>query len=152
MVVDDAGGLPGGNRPLRTAGAQAYSYWFSFIGNVLGTPGHMDGWSSEGSFKDGTPGIWFLGWEDRPNRLDDPKVAATALRDGNFDYLTNAVAWSADDTAHTLPDSLYLARKPAFFDAGKGYAWPWVDPAGSPRLHELPAKARYDAGTPFRQP
>jgi hypothetical protein len=151
-VVDDMNDLPGRAGPLRAAGAQVYSYWFSFIGNVLGTPGHTGGWSYNGSFRNGTPGIWLLGWEDLPNHLDDPKVASTTLRDGNFDYLTNKAAWDAEDTAHTLPDSLYLPTKPAFFSAGKGYTWPWVNPAGAPQLYALPAKARYDAGTPFAQP
>ncbi len=151
-VVDDINNVPGGNGPLRAAGAELYSYWFSFIGNVLGTPGHMGGWSTNGSFKNGKPGIWLLGWDDLPNRLDDPAVANTAIRDANFDYLTNSVAWAASDTAHALPNSLYLTGKPAFFDAGRGYTWPWVNPTGSPQLFVLPAKARYDAGTPFTQP
>jgi hypothetical protein len=45
-----------------------------------------------------------------------------------------------------------LTQEPAFFNAGKGYTWPWVNPTGSPQLYTLPAKARYDAGTPFTQP
>jgi hypothetical protein len=45
-----------------------------------------------------------------------------------------------------------LTHKPAFFDAGRGYTWPWVDPVGATKLYVLPAKARYDAGTPFTQP
>jgi len=151
-VVDDIDRLPGRNGPLRAAGAQIYSYWFSFIGNVLGTPGHTSGWSYNGSFRNGRPGIWLLGWEDLPNQLDDPNVANTTIRDANFDYLTNTVVWAANDTAHRLPNSLYLTRKPAFFNAGRGYTWPWVNPTGSPQLYTLPAKARYDAGTPFKQP
>jgi hypothetical protein len=151
-IADDIENIPGRNGPLRAAGAQAYSYWFSFIGNVLGTPGHTSEWSYDGTFKRGTPGIWLLGWEDLPNQLDDPKVAETAIRDGNFDYVTNKAVWAANDMAHALPDSFYLTQKPAFFDAGKGYTWPWVDPAGSQQLYALPAKARYDAGTPFAQP
>lgn len=82
----------------------------------------------------------------------DPNVAAKAIQDGNFDYLTNSVTWASSDTRHTLPNSLYLRQKPAFFKAGSGYTWPWVNPAGSPELYTLPAKARYDAGTPFTQP
>jgi hypothetical protein len=50
------------------------------------------------------------------------------------------------------PDSIYLARKPAFINAGKGCTWPWVNPAGPSEVYVLPAKARYDAGTPFGQP
>ena len=148
-VVDDINNLPGGNHPLRAAGAQTYSYWFSFIGNVLGTPGHMNGWSYNGSRRDRTSGIWLLGWD---SQLDDPTVTRTAIRDANFDYLTNSVIWAANDRTHTLPKSLYLTQNPAFFDAGRGYTWPWVDPTGSPQLYELPAKARFDAGTPFIQP
>ncbi|HUB13741.1 MAG TPA: hypothetical protein VMB34_17465 [Acetobacteraceae bacterium] len=151
-VADDIANVPGGNGPLRAAGAQMYSYWFSFIGNVLGTPGHTSGWSYNCSSNTGTPCVWLLGWDNLPHEHDDPNVAATAIRDGNFDYLTNTVTWAAGDTVHALPSSLYLTRKPAFFDAGRGYTWPWVDPIRSPHIHQLPAKARYDAGTPFKQP
>ena len=45
----------------------------------------------------------------------------------------------------TLPDSLYLTSKPAFFGNN---TWPWVDATGATKLHTLPARARYDAGTP----
>ena len=103
-IADDIENIPGRNGPLRAAGAQAYSYWFSFIGNVLGTPGHTSEWSYDGTFKRGTPGIWLLGWEDLPNQLDDPKVAETAIRDGNFDYVTNKAVWAANDMAHALPE------------------------------------------------
>ncbi len=151
-VSDDINDLPGRNAPLRAAGAQEYSYWFSFIGNVLGTPGHTGDWSYNGSLRNGVHSIWLLGWDNLPHQLDDPNVAQTAIRDGNFDYLTNTVVWAANDTTHSLPNSLYLTRKPTFFDAGKGYTWPWVNPIGSPQIHTLPAKARYDAGAPFRQP
>jgi len=146
-VIDDINNLPGGNAPLRAAGAMAYSYWFSFVGNVLGTPGAMRRWSYDGSPRNGSAGIWLLGWYDGPPYLIDANVARTTFLDGNFDYVTNSVTWATGDTAHKLPDSLYLSRKPAFFH---GYTWPWVDPSGSGReLYTLPAKARYDAGTPF---
>jgi hypothetical protein len=151
-VADDINNLPGRNAPLRAAGAQVYSYWFSFIGNVLGTAGHTSEWSYSGCLRNGMPCIWLLGWDNLPHQFDDPNIANTTLRDANFDYVTNTVVWAASDTAHTLPSSLYLTRKPAFFDAGRGYTWPWVNPTGSPQVYALPAKVRYDAGTPFRQP
>ena len=34
------------------AGLGYYSYWHSFVGNVLGAQGQMAGWSYEGSFRD----------------------------------------------------------------------------------------------------
>jgi len=148
--IDDTTGCCG---PLRAAAAHAYAYWFSFIGNVLGMPGKMSGWVYDaiGGLKRFPPnGIWMLGYMDVSPQGYDPNVAATAIRDGNFDYLTNAIHWASNDTTHTLPDSLYLTKKPAFFS---GHRWPWVDPTGSGQhLYTLPAKARYDAGTPFTQP
>jgi hypothetical protein len=143
-----------GNGPLRTAGAHAYAYWFSFIGNVLGTSGQMSGWTHNcisGTNNIPSQCIWELGYMDITPQGYDPKVAATAIQDGNFDYLTNTIAWAASDTTHTLPNSLYLTQKPAFFNAGRGYAWPWVDPING-TLSTLPATARYLAGTPFSQP
>jgi hypothetical protein len=140
---------------LRAAGPHAYAYWFSFIGNVLGMPGHTSGWVYDGI---GGPNafpptaIWTLGWMDISPQGYDPNVAKTAIRDGNYDYLNNAITWASNDTSHTLPNSFYLASKPAFFNAGSGYTWPWVNSTGSPQLYTLPAKARYDAGTPFTQP
>jgi hypothetical protein len=151
-VVDDTNKLPGGNGPLRAAGAMAYTYWFSWIGNVLGAPGAMNGWTYETKFTGGSPGIWMLGWDDVSPYPTDAQVADTALRHGNYDYVTKSVHWDPAITNQTLPNSLYLSQKPAFFSAGSGYIWPWVNPTGTPQLHTLPAKARYEAGTPFTQP
>ena len=140
------------NGPKRCAGLMAYSYWMSFVGNVLGASGQMQGWAYETSFTDGKPGIWMLGWDSVKPYPTDAQVAATALRHGNFDYVTNTVKWSPGMADRALPNSLYLTRKPAFFEAGSGYTWPWVDSLGATKLYKLPAKARYDAGTPFTQP
>ena len=150
--VDDA--TQTRNGPRRCAGATAYSYWLSFIGNVLGAPGQMAGFTYDvtGPMGARTPAIWLLGWDDGSPQPYDPVTAETAVRHGNFDYLTNRVHWDLNVRDHTIPASLYLSKKPDFFNAGKGYAWPWVDPLGTTKLHTLPAKARYDAGTPFVQP
>ena len=150
--IDDTTGCCG---PMRAAGAHAYARWFSFIGNVLGTPGRMSGWVYDG--KSGVnafppSAIWTLGDMDITPQGYDPNVAATAIRDGNYDFVTSSVVWAANDTAHSVPNSLYLTQKPAFFSAGSGYTWPWVNATGAPVLYTLPAKARYDAGTPFKQP
>jgi hypothetical protein len=146
--INDTTGCCG---PLRAASPHAYAYWFSFLGNVLGTPGKMNGWVYEGH--GGTnafppTAIWQPGWVDISPQGYDPNVANTMIRDGNYDYVTNSVKWAANDTAHTLPDSLYLPGKPDFFGSTP---WPWVVPTGSQQLFTLPAKQRYDAGTPFAQ-
>jgi hypothetical protein len=140
------------NGPLRTASVHAYSYWNSLVGNVFGFPGQMGGFIYGDRVLpngDWPAQILMMGWADLPDHVYDPKVIATNFVDGNFDYVTNAVTWAPADTAHTLPNSLFLKKAPAFF---AGYAWPWVDPLGSPQVHTLPAKARYDAGMPFGRP
>jgi hypothetical protein len=156
IAINDRTDVPGpGNGPRRCAGASAFSYWMSFVGNVLGLPGAMTGWTYEASTADDV--IWAIGWENHGDLFDpDPTVAANLLRDGNFDYLTSSVHWhgigGAGSSAVTLPDSLYLTAKPAFFNAGRGYVWPWVNPTGGTPVQTLPAKARFDAGTFFVQP
>jgi len=135
--------------PRRCAGAGYYSYWMSFVGNVLGLSGQMSGWSYESSNWT-NPTIWLLGWDDWAPYPIDPTVRSTALRHGNFDYLTNSVNWDPNISERSMPSSLYLTQWPAFFPSS--YAWPWVDPIGEDKLYRLPAKARYDAGTPFVQP
>ena len=79
----------------------------------------------------------------------DPLTLSTVIRDGNFDYLTNSVHWHNTPAGFTIPNSMYLSSKPAFFGT---YTWPWVDATGATKLYVLPAKARYDAGTPFAPP
>ncbi|MGA2032471.1 MAG: hypothetical protein ABSG68_09460 [Thermoguttaceae bacterium] len=135
---------------VRCAGLGFYSYGHSFAGNVLGLPGEMSDWVYE-SQSLAAKSVWKLGYDEWPPYPRDPQVVALTHRHGNFDYLTCTVHW-ASGYERTLPDSLYLGGKPAFFNAGRGYVWPWVDPTGTPPLRTLPAKVRYDAGTPFRQP
>ncbi|MBN1675949.1 MAG: DUF4082 domain-containing protein [Kiritimatiellae bacterium] len=80
---------------------------------------------------------------------DNGQAASLFHRHLDFDYKSNAQYDNPDNPVKTLPDSLYRESKPGFFGA---YDWPWVDPAGAThedRVKVLPAKARYDAGTPF---
>jgi hypothetical protein len=152
IAIDDINNLPRSNGPIRAAGATTYTYWMSWIGNVLGTPENTTGWLYETTSTSGSRGVWLLGWDPISPYPTDAQVANTAIRHGNFDYVTNIVHWDPTITNQTLPNSLYLTQKPAYFNAGSGYTWPWVNPTGSPQLYTLPAKARYDAGTPFTQP
>jgi hypothetical protein len=141
---------------VRAIGLAYGSWWDSFVGNVMGRAGQMAGWAYEDpSMKTNTAiwgsggigSIWMLGYDPvRWKMAPDPKTLSTLIRGGNFDYLTNEVAWTNSLRAQTLPDSLYLRAKPGFFG---DYQWPWVDPTGNTKLYTLPAKARLDAGTPF---
>jgi hypothetical protein len=132
------------------------SWWYSFIGNVLGRQDQMAGWSYDNPAmktgtaiwgQGGTGSIWALGWDPaRWGMAPDPETLSTVIRGGNFDYLTNEVVWTDAFEAQTLPASLYLTAKPSFFG---NYQWPWVDPVSPAKVYTLPAKARLDAGTPL---
>ena len=91
------------------------------------------------------PQLAFLRCSDKAREKADALVLARTYRHGNYDYATNTVVWDLSSTARTLPASLYLSQKPAFFGTNP---WPWVDPTASTdagRLGVLPAKARFDA-------
>ena len=135
-----------GTGAARTIGLNYGSWWHSFVGNVLGVSGGMSGWQYEGHYPWPDKAVWLLGYQSSEWEQDaDPKVLSTVLRGGNYDYLTNSVHWESV-TQQAIPNSLYLTAKPAFFGS---YTWPWVDALGTTQLRTLPARARYDAGTPF---
>jgi len=138
-----------GNR--RAIGLAEGHWWYTFIGNVLGTAGQSPAPYSSFTYEniklpwtdDPTP-MWRLGYNpDDWNAPPDPKVLSTTVRDGNFDFVTNAVHW--DNPPQSIPNSLYLTSKPAFF---ANDPWPWVDATGGTKLYTLPARARFDAGNP----
>ena len=145
---------------IRAVGLAYGSWWDSFIGNILGRSGQMSGWSytnhamscdasgnnctgNNGAWSD--KGIWRLGYDpERWTMYPDPKVLSTVIRDGNYDFLTNSQRWHNTPGGFAIPNSMYLTSKPAFFGNNP---WPWVNPATG-AIYTLPAKARYDAGTP----
>ena len=133
----------------RTVGLMYGSWWHSFLGNVLGVPGAMQGWVYQDSNAPwGGPAIWKLGYAPSHWEQDaDATAVGSALRDGNFDYLTNILLWNG--APKTLPASFYLTAKPAFFGA---LTWPWVTPEGTTKSFTLPAKSRFVSGNPFGAP
>jgi len=146
---------------IRAAGLAYGSWWDSFVGNILGRSGQMAGWNyadaamscdANGNNCTGNnagwgPGgaVWRLGYDPTHwGMFPDPKVLSTVIRDGNYDFLTNSQRWHNTPAGFAMPNSMYLAAKPAFFGAS---AWPWLDPTTG-TMSALPAKARFDAGTP----
>jgi hypothetical protein len=121
-------------------------WWYSFIGNVLGYDGMHPSpypeyvYEAQYPWNQDAVAMWALGvgfdWGPA-----DPKVISTLIRHGNFDYFTNSVKWDAAISDHDLPNSLYLAQKPAFFG---DLTWPWVQPDGATKLFSLPARLLFD--------
>ncbi len=83
---------------------------------------------------------WRIGY-DRLLEEIDPRVAATLLRHGNYNEATRQVEWDGKIKERTLPASLYLKAKPAFFG---DHPWPAIGPDVEPHAGFLPAKDRYD--------
>jgi hypothetical protein len=113
------------------------------IGNVFGSSAANDiGTGTLSSMyvtsSSGTPGIFYFG----PGGKNE--VAYTTLRaHGNYDTVSAAVVWDSKITTHTLPASLYLAARPAWWPAAT--PWPWSGADLNPRVGVLPAKARSDS-------
>lgn len=129
---------------LRAVGMDGWTHDHAYVGNVLKggtvyqtTPTSQSGRPvyQLGNLYGGIGGNWDNGYS-----------LAHIYRDGNWDNVTNGVVWASG--ARTIPPSFYLAAKPAFFGAN---AWPWVNPLTGTTT-ALPAKARYDAGTPNTVP
>jgi hypothetical protein len=142
--VNSSGGMTAN---LRAVGMDGWTHFHAYIGNVLnGGTVYQTTPSSQG----GRP-IYQLGNNSgNCGCWDNGYAAAHIYRDGNWDNVNNGVVWAAG--ARNIPASFYLVNKPAFFGS---YPWPWVDPTASTaaaRVGTLPAKARYDAGTPFAPP
>lgn len=138
----------------RTVSLWEGAWWHTLVGNVLGYEGMSPQPRAKRFAYEG-----FYPWDEDPSPLwmvgiskdwgpPDRKVAETLIRGGNYDYVSNQVRWE-NLRESDLPKSLYLTSKPAFFGS---YEWPWVNPTGSTKLHTLPARARFDAGTPFASP
>jgi hypothetical protein len=146
--------------PYRAAGLTQYNWWYSFVGNVLGTPTGT-GIFSAGYETDGVTwanSVWTMCYQHSDGTLDGGKCMSTQLRDGNYDYVSKEVHWHGiggtgagngltPPANSTLPVSMYLTSKPGFFGANP---WPWVNGsnAATPLPGTLPARQRYDAGTP----
>ncbi|MEO8083122.1 MAG: glycosyl hydrolase family 28-related protein [Ardenticatenales bacterium] len=114
------------------------------IGCILGTSGKSD--TYEVAYPANAPSslmpIWRLGYGG-PDDRGDPNVRATLLRHGNWDSVTNGVVWDPAIPDHTLPASLYLSAKPAWW--GDELAWPAIGPDVTPMVGKIPAQVRYEA-------
>src|SRR5258708_4778027 len=137
------------NRP--PIGLMGCHWRYSFVGNVLGTSGQNPlpfisfQYEENYPWPDDPIPMWKLGYDQYWGATSaDAKVVSTVIRGGHFDYVTNSVHWE-NLTQHTLPNSLYLTGKPAFFGNNP---WPWRDPTGATPLSTLPPRPRFDAGNP----
>lgn len=142
---------------------QAHSDYTNFVGNVLGFQGQsllsyrksgysyaQNAWRYErldGFPRDGEVTMWSIGSQQAGGWTWVPTTYQTQLREGNWDWVTRSQKWhgiggEGTGAPQAIPDSLYLATKPAFFGS---HPWPWVNPSdGSTSI--LPAMACLQQG------
>lgn len=149
---------------------QGGSYYTNFVGNVLGTQGQkllgidtaahgfgytQTAWVYEAldasidNAAHSNVGMWNMGdYQNASGWVWNANTYQTQLREGNWDWYTQTQKWlgvggrgtSNITTPQTIPNSLYLTSKPAFFG---DCPWPWVDPSTGATT-TLPAKARFE--------
>ncbi len=134
---NSSGGMSGN---LRAVGMDGWTHYHAYIGNLL-QGGRV--YEPPPFSRNGTP-IYQLGnnYGGGGGNWDNGYALAHVYRDGNWDNVTNDVVWVNGPV--DIPPSFYLTDRPAFFGDN---TWPWVDPING-ATHTLPAKARYDNGTP----
>jgi hypothetical protein len=142
----------------RVVGLTSGHLYYTFLGNVLGYegmgfPAKRTGscigapssftYESLGQAPDGVAPMWELGRDEKAQDKLVPDVVTpiveATIREGNYDFVSREQKWN--EGPDTLPASLYLTSKPAFFG---DLPWPWVDAGGPTKTHTLPARARFD--------
>ena len=120
----------------------------NIVGSVLGTPGKSNRYEV-------LPGQPYDDWSERViyalgvgSGVEDPNVAATLLRHGNYDYVTNSVKWDPGIPDHDLPASLYRSGAPEWWC--QETPWPAIGPDVAGYTNDIPAKRRFE-GLPCTQ-
>jgi hypothetical protein len=139
-----------------------YNNYENVVGNAIGQYGSTCSAASYEINADASRSstIYKLGYYDdggtpSPDPTLSAKVGQTILRGGNWDCKTNTVVWNSNVPngslvstyldQQTLPDSLYLSRKPSWF-AASGANWPPINPAASVAVNKIPAQICYENG------
>jgi hypothetical protein len=125
----------------------ANNRFMNVVGNVLGRAGDSElagaVYDQEGGNCLDTVSVYRLGYPSNcaVDSVSDPQVAATLLRHGNFDYVSEETAWDPAIAEHELPPSLYRTSAPDYFD---GVPWPPIGPDVAGQVNDIPAKTRFD--------
>jgi hypothetical protein len=140
----------------------AFGRYHNVVGNVLGRSGYHTNYTWNLSGADADKSVFKLG-EGR-GTANDPLVATTLLRWGNYDVATASTRFVASEVpssiplfpnavpaSETLPASFYRSARPAWFGESP---WPAIGPdvhggdlsGVDGHAHRIPARACYDNG------
>jgi hypothetical protein len=137
----------------------SYKRYCNIVGNVLGTRGITVNYQTQAPYGSGQ--VYALGGGNSNGKVTipaDPLVAATTMRWGNYDVVSDSARWEASEVpgaiakyanpvpaSKTLPASFFLPVKPAWWPPA--IAWPPIGPdvsggvlAGlAGHAHQIPA-------------
>jgi len=112
----------------------AYQRYWHFIGNVLGTVGYHTVYADTVADARAIYGLGLAG----SVIAQDPVVATTLMRWGNYDVVNATVQWNSAEVPsgianypnavpanHNLPPSFYLSARPTWF---RSAPWPGIGP------------------------
>jgi pectate lyase-like protein len=130
------------------------STYYSFVGNVLGHASLHTTWSGAtlrtnnayGSRANPVVYSYAGAAGTGQGTCDDiidstiPSSNTTSLNHGNWDYLTNGVAYWEGGSNHSLVNSMYYPNEPGFLS---GYPWPLEGPEGNPTINANAAENCY---------
>ena len=69
----------------------------------------------------------------------DPVPGQSTYWHGNYDPVNNGIVWNANNSYHTIPSSLYLLYRPAWWGATP---WPAIGPDLTNMVSLIPAQMR----------
>ncbi len=119
----------------------AWNWYYNIVGNVVGQSSWTTGTVlANGNCSPTEPDVYRFGCNGTPGSYIDSVSYSTAIKHGNYDYITKGVAYWDGGTDHALKNSLYYSSKPAFFGS---LAWPPYGPDLNPMVGSLPAKQRF---------
>jgi hypothetical protein len=119
--------------------------YYSAVGNVLGHSGWTSGTvrtTSSGTCGN-DPIAYRVGCQDSGDWGSgyDSACSSTFIAHGNYDFITDGVAYWEGGADHILKNSMYYSSKPSFL-GNRG--WPPIGPDRSPLVGSLPAKDRFE--------
>ena len=158
--------LRGPQNPDNPVRLNRLSYYYTLVGNVLGSPSARPVKYEQASdgcgdglavYRLGYPNIGNCGLTDVTGNnvpggmsYPDAKVKSTLFRWGNYDYFNNAARWDSSEipagvavpATQALPDSLIYSSRPSWWPSA--VAWPPIGPDVAAKANKIPAQLCFE--------